>query len=153
MPIEKSAGAIVFRKEKDDAIKYLLLRHRTDYWNFPKGLVEKGEGTEEAALREVREETGLRQLRLVPGFKETIRYFFKVKYDYQVARGFKIGQTVLKFATYFLAESKNEEVKISSEHEDYGWLDFEEAMGKFKKYKINQNILKKANDYLLEPGT
>jgi len=152
MPVEKSAGAVVFRREKDGTIKYLLLKHKADYWNFPKGIVEKGEELKEAALREIREETGLKEIKLIPGFKETIRYFFKAKYDYQIVRGFKIGQMVLKFVTYFLAESKNEEVKISSEHEDYAWLDFEGMMGKFKKYKINQNILKKADGYLRRKG-
>jgi len=148
MPVEKSAGAVVFRREKDGTIKYLLLKHRADYWNFPKGLIEKGEGLKEAALREIREETGLKEIKLIPGFKETIRYFFKTKYDYQIARGFKIGQMVLKFVTYFLAESKSEKVKISSEHQDYAWLDFEGMMRKFKKYKINRNILKKTNEFL-----
>jgi len=152
MPVEKSAGAIVFRREKDGAIKYLLLKHRADYWNFPKGIIEKGEGLKEAALREIREETGLKEVELIPGFKETVRYFFKVKYDYQVARGFKIGQMTLKFVTYFLAESKSKEIKISLEHQDYAWLNFEGVMDKFKKYKINQNILKKADGCLHEKG-
>jgi 8-oxo-dGTP pyrophosphatase MutT (NUDIX family) len=150
MPIEKSAGAVVFYKEKDGAIKYLLLKHTADYWNFPKGLIEKGEKPEEAALREIKEETGLEELKLAFGFKETARFFFRVKYNYQTAKGFKAGQTVLKFVTYFLAESKSKEVKLSFEHQDYAWLNFKEAASRFKKYKISQNILKKADNFVTE---
>ena len=149
MPFEKSTGAIIFYREKDGIIKYLLLKHRAGHWNFPKGLIEKGEKLQEAALREVKEETGLKDVEFINGFKETIRFFFRVKYDYQVKeRGLKIGQTVMKFVTYFLMESKDKNVKLSFEHEDFGWLEFNEAMEKFKKYKNSQEILKKANEFL-----
>ena len=52
MPLEKSAGAIIFRKNKK--IKYLLLHYPSasktqakDYWDFPKGHIEKGETIEQ----------------------------------------------------------------------------------------------------------
>jgi 8-oxo-dGTP pyrophosphatase MutT (NUDIX family) len=149
MPVEKSAGAIIFHKE-NGKIEYLLLKGSggTKNWTLPKGLIEKGEDLEEAALRESREETGLENLRLIPGFKETVRFFFKAKYDYQLERGLKIGQTILKFVTYFLAESPSREVKISFEHEDYGWFSFEEAAEKLKKTKTNLDALKKADEFL-----
>lgn len=149
MPFEKSAGAVIFYREKDGIIKYLLLKHRAGHWNFPKGLIEKGEKLQDTALREVKEETGLKNLKFINEFKETVRYFFRVKYDYQVKeRGCKMGQAVMKFVTYFLIESKDKDVKISFEHEDFGWLEFNEAMEKLKKYKPGQEILKKAHEYL-----
>ena len=149
MPVEKSAGAVVFFWAPGGKIEYLLLEHRAGHWKFPKGLIEKGEKLEVTAKRECCEETGLGELELVFGFKETERYFFKVKYDYQVKeRGYKIGQTLLKFVTYFLAESKSKDVKLSFEHENYGWFDYESATGKLKKSKSSQEILKKADEFL-----
>jgi len=149
MPVEKSAGAVVFYREPDGKIKYLLLKHRAGHWKFPKGLIEKGEKLEETALRECQEETGLDELEFKSGFKETERYFFKVKYDYQVKeRGFKMGEGILKFVTYFLAESKDKNVKISFEHETYDWFDYGLALEKLKKSKSSQEILKKAHDFL-----
>lgn len=148
MPIEKSAGAVVFRKNREGKIEYLLLEHRTGNWNFPKGLIEKNEKLEETALREIKEETGLKDLEFIKGFKETIRYFFTVKYDYQLQRGFKLGQKVLKFATYFLAESKNREIRLSFEHQDYSWLTFDEAMKRLVQ-KNSKEILKKAYQFLI----
>jgi len=149
VPVEKSAGAVVVYRGAGGKIEYLLLEHRAGHWKFPKGLIEKGEKLEETAMRECQEETGLKNLVFIDGFKETERYFFKVKYDYQVKeRGYKMGETFLKFATYFLAESKSKKVKLSFEHENYGWFDYESAMEKLKKSKSSQEILKKADDFL-----
>jgi 8-oxo-dGTP pyrophosphatase MutT (NUDIX family) len=57
----RAAGGLVCRPGPDGAIEVLVV-HRPAYddWSFPKGKLEPGESDEEAALREVEEETGLR---------------------------------------------------------------------------------------------
>jgi len=52
----KAAGGIVMR----DGAVLLVHRPRYDDWSFPKGKLNSGESWEDAALREVEEETGLR---------------------------------------------------------------------------------------------
>lgn len=153
MPIEKSAGAVIFRKprsrtsgslrgEEGNKIYYLLLhypcgaRTKKDYWDLPKGHIEKGEKLEETVKREVEEETGLKDIKFVEGFKETIKYFFK--WD---------GKNVMKFVTFYLAETREKEVKISDEHIGFKWLRYEEAMGQLT-FNNAKEVLKKANDYL-----
>jgi 8-oxo-dGTP diphosphatase len=57
------AGGIVWRRGPLASPEVLLVRHaraRKQAWGFPKGRLERGETAREAALREVREETGLR---------------------------------------------------------------------------------------------
>jgi 8-oxo-dGTP pyrophosphatase MutT (NUDIX family) len=60
---ERSAGGVVFRRTADGAVEIALAARRTRRgelaWGLPKGLIEPEEVPEEAALREVREETGL----------------------------------------------------------------------------------------------
>jgi len=142
MPVERSAGAIILRKESGKPLFLLLhypsLNHRADkeYWDLPKGHIEKNEDILETVRREIFEETGLKEVNFIEGFKETIKYFFKWE-----------GKNILKFVTYYLVETKTEEVKISPEHIGFRWLPFEEAL-KQLTFKNAKEILKKANDYL-----
>jgi len=62
---EFSAGGIVYKKQ-DDQLLILLIRtsgatatERDNVWTFPKGHIDEGEDSETAALREVREESGV----------------------------------------------------------------------------------------------
>jgi len=56
-----AAGGIPWRRRPDGEVEVLLVhRPRYDDWTFPKGKVQPGESDEQAALREVEEETGLR---------------------------------------------------------------------------------------------
>jgi 8-oxo-dGTP diphosphatase len=60
-PEVRAAGGVVWRP-RDEGEPEVLLVHRPRYrdWTFPKGKVEQGETDEQAAIREVEEETGLR---------------------------------------------------------------------------------------------
>lgn len=53
---ERSAGAIAFRA---DPAELLMIHDSYGRWTFPKGFIEEGETAREAALRELREETGI----------------------------------------------------------------------------------------------
>jgi len=55
----EAAGGVVMRKGPDETEIAIVHRPRYDDWSFPKGKLDPGETFEEAALREVREETGL----------------------------------------------------------------------------------------------
>jgi len=147
MPVEKSAGAVVFRCGSGNKIEYLVLGKHEKSWGFPKGLIERGEKLEEAARRETEEETGLKDLVFIDGFKQTIRFFMKVKYPYQIQRGMKAGETAMKFVTYFLMESKGKNVRISCEHNYFEWLSFDQALARLKR-PMDQEVLKKVNDFI-----
>lgn len=138
---EKSAGVVIFRKDKE--ILYLLLyakardegkAHYREKWEFPKGNVETNEDDIETAKREVQEETGLKDLKFIEDFKKKIEFFYK-----------REGNLVHKEIVFFLAESKTEEIKLSFESNDYEWVRYEEALKKLS-FKNTKDILKKANE-------
>jgi 8-oxo-dGTP diphosphatase len=57
----EAAGGVVTRRTSDDDVEVLVVhRPRYDDWTLPKGKLERGESYEDAAVREVEEETGVR---------------------------------------------------------------------------------------------
>ena len=141
MPQEKSAGAIIFRLE-DEQPKYLLLHYpsstqtKKEYWDLPKGHVEAGETEEETVRREVQEETGLADINVYDGFRETIHYWFRFE-----------KKTISKTVIFYLAQTSQQEVEISSEHIGYQWLSYEEALQELT-YENARQVLKKAQEFL-----
>lgn len=111
-----SAGVVVVRFI-DGVAHYLLLR-AWDYWDFPKGEVGPGEAPLQAAVREVREETTLDELRFRWGeaCTETEPYARK------------------KVARYYVAEAPEGAVSLPvsaelgrAEHHEFRWLTREAA--------------------------
>ena len=56
---------------------------------------------------------------------------------------------MFKLVSFYLAETKTKEVTISWEHQDYKWLEYDEAL-KLVTFKNAKELLKKANDFVLE---
>lgn len=145
MPQEKSAGAIIFRVV-NSVPHYLLLHYPSKHWEFAKGHIEKGENIEDTVRREIEEETGIKDLKIVPGFKEYSKYFFRKSYDL-VGEAKKKAPWVFKLVVFLLAQTDTEEVKISKEHIGFAWLPFEQAVKKIT-FKNAKELLTKANDHI-----
>lgn len=135
MPREISAGAVIFRRENGEPV-YLLLHYSSGHWDFVKGHIEEGEDEIQTVIREAREEAGITDLKLIPNFKERIRYFFK-----------RNKQIVYKEVVFFLAETKQKKVKLSYEHIGYVWLPFKQAFLQLT-FENAKNVLKKAHNFL-----
>ena len=81
----KAAGGVLWRRGPGGPEALLIHRPRYDDWSFPKGKLKRGESDEEAALREVEEEVGVRaslgpelaatSYRDIKGRPKTVRYW------------------------------------------------------------------------------
>ena len=113
---ETSAGGVVVRLEAGQPL-YLLIRDSYQNWGFPKGHLEPGERPEDAALREVAEETGLSDL-VARRSIDTIDWFFRFR-----------GQLIHKICHFYLMETA-ESATLPQETEGITackWMRFEEA--------------------------
>lgn len=138
MKKEKSAGFLIFRKD-GDKIEYLFLKNK-DRFDIPKGLQKSNESELETALRELEEETGLKDIKVIPLFKKKAEYFYKCN-----------NEIIKKEVVYFLGETKTKEIKISEEHDGYVWMSKEEALSKLK-YENLKNLVETAEKFIRGMG-
>jgi 8-oxo-dGTP pyrophosphatase MutT (NUDIX family) len=139
MKFEKSVGAVIFRKEENE-ILYLLLHYPgvqgSDYWDLVKGHVEEKELEKETIVREAFEETGIKDLEFIEGFKEKVSYIFKRNIE-----------DISKEVIFYLAETKTKDILISFEHTEFKWASFSEATP-IMKFREGKSVLTKANEFL-----
>jgi 8-oxo-dGTP diphosphatase len=140
MKFEYSAGGIVFQKSKIKNQKSILVCQHSQHhgWVFPKGLIGdhiKGEGKEETALREVKEETGINGKILKPLKPIEYRYVFEEE---------KIKKTVY----YYLMEYISGDTKDHDfEMENVEWIP-EDKVEERLTYSSDKKIWEEAKDYL-----
>jgi len=132
---ETSAGIILFRKEEAKNL-FLLLHYPSGHWDFVKGKMEKGESIHQTAIREAKEETGITDITFLENFEEWIKYSFQHQ-----------GELVNKKVVFFLAETKTKDIKISHEHQDYTWMDYNTSMEK-TTFDNAKTVLTKAQKLL-----
>ncbi len=133
---EKSAGAVLFYMNK--TIEYLLLHYEAGHWDFPKGAIEAGESEVDTVKREVWEETGIKDIEIIPGFRKTIHYFYR-----------KSRHLVRKTVVFYLARAPTQEVTLSYEHVGYVWLNYENAMRRLT-FKTARDTLREAHEFLIK---
>jgi len=112
-----AAGGVVV----DDklGVRRVLLVHRPRYddWSFPKGKLDAGESVEQAALREVKEETGLKC--------RIVRELAVTSYRYRTRNK---GRLKPKSVHYFLMEPLSRRIKVPVDEVDRAeWLEIDEA--------------------------
>ncbi|MEA3305994.1 MAG: NUDIX domain-containing protein [Candidatus Omnitrophota bacterium] len=128
---EFSSGGIVV-KLYNSKIRVLLIKDFCGKWTWPKGKVDKGESPLDAAKREVREETGLKNILMIAKAGQT-NYFYK-----------RAGKLIYKTVYLYLFKFAGKEALSIQKAEiaDGKWFSEEEALLKIG-YKGAKELLKK----------
>ena len=132
---EKSCGGIVCTI-RNGRIEYLLIEESGGFHSFPKGHMETGESERETAIREIREETGLK-LDLIEGFREVDEYIPAE------------NAGVCRQVVYFLAEYSEQlpRIEIPEEVRSIKSLDLEAALA-LLEHEGPRRILLAADRYI-----
>ncbi len=138
---ERSAGVVVYR-DVAGRREFLLLDYGR-HWDYAKGHLEGDEDDRAAALRELREETGLSEgVELLDGFEKMILYHFTSS-----RKGL-----VRKEVNFFVGKLDPEmagEVMLSEEHVGYEWLEREPALDRLT-FDNAKGVLAAAANYAAE---
>ena len=95
----------------------LLLRYPQGHWGFPKGHVEDTDASpHDTALRELREETGIDDAKVIGSWSQTTQYTYPRR-----------GVEREKQVHWFPAKTKTFDVVLSHEHTDHMWVEIDEA--------------------------
>lgn len=138
----KSSGGVIFRRNNTNHnnVEIVLIAIKNgNIWTLPKGLIDRGEKAEDAAVREISEETGLSGtiVKLI-GEKS---FWFYIKDE-----NIKCKKTVV----YYLLEYKGGDIKNHCwEVDEAKWFPIDDAITK-ASYKSDKEIIEKAKALLVE---
>jgi len=129
---EPTAGGIVFRHHpKTKTVEILLIQDAKNRWTIPKGHIEEGESARQTAEREIKEETGLKQMKVMG-------WLGKINFRYR--RG---SSLVLMTTEIYLVQAQGETDKLKPEDWMNGikWFSATEALDKIEYEDIGKIIL------------
>lgn len=129
---EPTSGGMVFRRNpKTNEIEILLIQDAKDRWTIPKGHIEEKESAKDTAEREIREETGLKDI-------EVMNWLGKINFRYRRA-----NSLVLMTTEIFLVHAKSGTDKLKPEDWMNGieWFSANDALDKIEYEDIGKIIL------------
>lgn len=137
---EISAGGVIYRPADGETMVCLIKTPPRGHWQLPKGMVEKKESLEDAALREVQEETGLAGRS--EGFIDTIDYWFWLQEDTEKKRHHKVVYFYLMQYTGGHTDNHDDEVYEAC------WVPSAEAVQRLS-FASEKRIVEKAMERIL----
>ncbi|HSX53609.1 MAG TPA: NUDIX domain-containing protein [Patescibacteria group bacterium] len=129
---EPTAGGIVYRHNpKSKAVEILLIQDAKDRWTIPKGHIEEGESAKDTAEREIGEETGLMQVKV-------LNWLGKINFQYR-----RQQSLVLMTTEIFLIQAQGDTNKLKPEDWMNGikWFSANDALDKIEYEDISKIIL------------
>ncbi|MDX1765762.1 MAG: NUDIX domain-containing protein [Candidatus Saccharimonadales bacterium] len=128
---EPTAGGIVYRLDKKGRVEILLIQDAKDRWTIPKGHIEEGESAKQTAVREITEETGLKDMRV-------IGWLGKINFRYRRQHSLVLMTTQIFL---ILAEGNTDKLKKEEWMNGIGWFKAPDALDKIEYEDIGKLML------------
>lgn len=128
---EPTSGGIVYRPNKKGGVEFLLIQDAKGRWTIPKGHIEDGETARETCEREVREETGLQEMKVLD-------WLDKINFQYR-----RVDSLVLMTQQIYLVEAKGNSDSLKPEEwmTGIGWYESSKALDMIEYDDISKAML------------
>ena len=130
---EPTAGGIVFRRKpgRPGAVELLLIQDSKGRWTIPKGHIEEGENPRQTAEREIREETGLKNMSILD-------WLGKINFRYRRGNSLVLMTTEIYLVA---AEGNSDGVNPEKWMNSLAWMPAQDALDKIEYEDIGRLIL------------
>ncbi|OGL77295.1 hypothetical protein A3J43_00550 [Candidatus Uhrbacteria bacterium RIFCSPHIGHO2_12_FULL_54_23] len=138
MNVLRSYGIVPVQKIPEGFL-FLLVHNINGHWEFPKGTPRRDETPEETALREFQEETGITNVRVIPGVTLREQYLLPLP----------DGSRVPKEVVFFIGEVVYPK-RVNGFHGDVDnalWLPYDEAFVQLT-FPESKQVLQEAREYI-----
>jgi ADP-ribose pyrophosphatase YjhB (NUDIX family) len=128
---EPTSGGIIFRHSADDGIEILLIQDGKNRWTIPKGHIEPGETAQDTAKREIGEEAGLNDVKI-------IGWLGKIHFRYR-----RVDKLVLMTTQIYLVQALGDTDATQKEEwmNDIKWFKFNDALEAIEYEDIGKLML------------
>ena len=128
---EPTAGGVIYRRNKSGEVEILLIQDAKNRWTIPKGHIEPGETAQQTAKREIGEEAGLKDVKV-------IGWLGKINFRYR-----RIDKLVLMTTQVYLVKALGDTNAIQKEEwmNDIRWFSFIDALDAIEYEDIEKLIL------------
>ena len=151
LPLRKGVGVALLNNNNQIFVAKRI-DNPNDFWQMPQGGIDKGENPLEAAFRELKEETSIKNVKLIQEVTDEITYLLPDSLLGIIWKGKFKGQTQKWFIMRFLG--KDNEINLRTKHPEFlewKWVNIESITDKVVDFKLHvyERIKKELKNLIL----
>tara|TARA_B100000131_G_C17728812_1_gene455959 strand:+ start:69 stop:548 length:480 start_codon:yes stop_codon:yes gene_type:complete len=137
LPLRKGVGVALLNNNNQIFVAKRI-DNPNDFWQMPQGGIDKGENPLEAAFRELKEETSIKNVKLIQEVTDEITYLLPDSLLGIIWKGKFKGQTQKWFIMRFIG--KDNEINLRTKHPEFlewKWVNIESITDKVVDFKLH----------------
>jgi len=141
LPLRLGVGIILLNNQNKVFVGKRIDNKKSNSWQMPQGGIDKNENFLQAAKRELEEETGVKTIKLIKEFKESLTYYLPKNLLGKIWKGRYCGQKQKWFVMKFLGDDK--EINIETENPEFlewKWIELDKITDVVVDFKLNLYI-------------
>ena len=138
LPLRLGVGIILLNNQNKVFVGKRIDNKKSNSWQMPQGGIDKNENFSQAAKRELEEETGVKTIKLIKEFKESLTYYLPKNLLGKIWKGRYCGQKQKWFVMKFLGDDKEINIKTKNpEFLEWKWIELDKITDVVVDFKLD----------------